>query len=98
MKITNKQVDVIERLTELALRVSLFAFVLVGVAVLTAFFIYCVMNNKGTQAKAITGYGDALFFTAFAKLVWNFFVRDKPGKQDKAISPGPALSKDNSLN
>ena len=82
MKITTKQVEPIERLTELALKVILFLFILVGTAVLTGFYIYCVINDKGIQAKAISGFGDLVFFAAFGKLVWNYFVRkapDQPG-------------------
>jgi hypothetical protein len=75
VKITNKQVEPIERLTELALKVVLFLFILVGTAVLTGFYIYCVVNDKGAQAKAISGCGDLVFFAAFGKLVWNYFVR-----------------------
>ncbi len=75
MKITNKQVEPIERLTELALKVILFLFILVGTAVLTGFYIYCLVNDKGVQAKAISGFGDLVFYAAFGKLVWNYFVR-----------------------
>jgi hypothetical protein len=89
LKITHKQVDVIERLTDLALRVLLFCFVLLGTAVLTFFFIYCVMNDKGIQAQAISGFGDVLFFAAFGKLVWNFFVRDKSEPPQSKPLPGP---------
>jgi hypothetical protein len=78
VKITNKQVEPIERLTELALKVILFLFILVGTAVLTGFYIYCVVNDKGVQAKAISGFGDLVFFAAFGKLVWNYFVRKTP--------------------
>jgi hypothetical protein len=98
LKITHKQVDVIERLTDLALRVLLFCFVLFGTAVLTFFFIYCVMKDKGVQAQAISGFGDILFFAAFGKLVWNFFVREKSGSQSKALpAPNPELLPDADL-
>ena len=97
MAITHKKVDVYERLAELALKVVLFFFVLIGVAVLTAFFIYCVLNDKGTQAKAISGYGDLVFFTAFGKLIWNFFVKSKPVAPGATIMPPNVDSKDESL-
>jgi hypothetical protein len=75
---TSEGVATAERLTDLAMKVVIFCFVLVGVTAMTAFFIYCVMHDKGTQAKAISGYGDLVFFTAFGNLVWYFFIRKVP--------------------
>jgi len=75
--LSSTKVDLIERLTDICLKVILFGFVLLGITVLTAFFIYCVMNDKGVQAKAISGYCDALFATAFIKLIWHYFVKPK---------------------
>ena len=85
MNITHAGVSVAERLCDLAMKVLLFLFVLLGVAVMTYFFIYCVMNDKGTAAKAISGYGDAVFFTAFGHFVWYFFIR-------RATQPQPTIS------
>ena len=67
MKITTSQVEAIERLTDLGLKVVLFLFILEGAVVLTGFYIYCVVNDKGTQAKAISGLDDAVFFRSICK-------------------------------
>jgi hypothetical protein len=96
MKLSSAQVQPIERLTELALKVILFGFILLGTAVLTGFYIYCVVNDKGTEAKAISGFGDAVFFAAFGKLVWNYFVRDpyvQPGTAHAIAAGGTELKK-----
>lgn len=75
MRVSQSQVSLIAELTEVVMKFLLFLFILTGVAVLTAFFIYCVMTGEDGQAKTISGYGDAIFVTAFGKLVWNYFVR-----------------------
>jgi hypothetical protein len=77
MSLTSRQVEPIERLTELGIKVVLFLFILLGTATLTGFYIYCTVNDKGGQAKALAGFGDAVFFAAFARLVWYYFVSDK---------------------
>jgi hypothetical protein len=96
MKLSSVQVEPIERLTELALKVILFFFILSGTATLTGFFVYCVVNDKSSQAKLITGYGDVVFFTAFGKLVWNYFVRDARSNSVvvPAIAAGSAGAED----
>jgi hypothetical protein len=75
VNITEDNVTTAERLTELALKIFLFFFVLLGVTVFSGFFIYCVMNGKGVEAKAIAGVGDLVFFGAFGWLVRYFFFR-----------------------
>jgi putative effector of murein hydrolase LrgA (UPF0299 family) len=75
LNITPGAVDVAERLADLAMKIFLFLFVLAGVSVMTYFFIYCEMTDKGVQAKAVSAYGDAVFFTAFGTLVYYFFSK-----------------------
>jgi hypothetical protein len=89
--ITQKKVAVFDGLAELCLKVLLFAFVLCGVSVLTFFFIYFVVKDKGGQAKAIIGYGDAVFFTAFAKLIWYFFPKKQPADSRRTLHEKRAI-------
>ena len=94
--ITSKQADVVVRLTNLALKVVAFFSVLIGVAACTVAFMYCVMHDKGGQAKAISGYGALVFFTAFGKIVWSYFDSGKPTVNDSSTSGQALLSKDES--
>jgi len=95
--ITPRQVDLYERLTDLALKVALFLFVLLGVAVMTSVFIYCILAGKSFAAKAVFGFGDTVFFGTFAVLVKYFFTKPKPEPDIKALPEPEFISKENFL-
>lgn len=71
-------VDVAERLCDLAMKIILFFFVLGSVAVMTYFFVWCELHDRSAQAKAVSAYVDAVFVTAFGTVVYHFFFRKVP--------------------
>jgi hypothetical protein len=91
LKISHGQVDVIERLTDLALKVLVFFFVLGGVAVFSFLFAISVLHDKSTQAQLFSGFIGSVFVASLGTIVWKYFARSD-SKPQIGSSPLPSIS------